>query len=90
MVSRDIQLIVILRWAVEIGRIDVFTEVTVMSDYSASPELRHLEGLYHIFGYLKKHEMSQIVFYPKKTNINERSFAPGTTDCRDFYGEVTE
>ena len=32
--------------------------------------------------------MSQIVFKPKKTKINEQSFAPGTTDWRDFYGYV--
>ena len=34
--------------------------------------------------------MSRIVFDPKKTKIDERSFAPGTTDWRDFYGEVME
>ena len=34
--------------------------------------------------------MSQIVFDPNKTKINEQSFAPGTTDWRDFYGEVME
>ena len=88
MMSRYLQLIGILRWAVDIGRIDIFTEAAIMSQYSASPRLGHLEGLYHIFGCLKKHEMSKIVFDPKKTNIDEQSFAPGTTDWRDFYGEV--
>ena len=61
-----------------------------MLQYSASPRLVHLEGLYYIFGYLKKHEMSQIVFDPKKTKTDEQYFAPGTTDWRDFYGEVME
>ena len=32
MISRYLQLIGILRWAVEISRIDVFTEVTIMSE----------------------------------------------------------
>ena len=90
MISRYLQLIGILRWAVEIGRIDIFTEVAIMLQYSASPRLVHIEGLYHIFGYLKKHEMSQIVFDPKKTKIGEQYFTPSTTDWRDFYGEVME
>ena len=34
--------------------------------------------------------MSRILFDPKKTKIDERYFAPGTTDCKNFYGEVTE
>ena len=42
-----------------------------MSQYSASPRLGHLEGLYHIFGYLRKHEMSRIVFDPKRPDIDE-------------------
>jgi hypothetical protein len=49
-----------------------------------------LEVLYHIFGYLKKHEMSRIVFDPKETVIDESSFASGTVDWKDFYGDVVE
>ena len=44
-----LQLIRILRWAVELGRIDIFCEVAMMLQYSASPIIGHLEGLYHIF-----------------------------------------
>ena len=88
MISRYLQLIGILRWAVEIDRIDIFTEVAIMSRYSASPRLGYLEGLYHIFGYLKKHEMSRIMFDSKQTKTDEQYFAPGTTYWRDFYVEV--
>ena len=70
MISRYLQLIVILRWAVDIGRIDIFTEAAIMSQYSASPRLGHLEGIYQIFGYLDKHDMSRIVFDPNKTKID--------------------
>ena len=62
----------------------------IMSQYSSSPRLGQLKGLYHIFCYPKKHDNSRIVFDPKKTNIDERSFAPGTTDKRDYYVEVME
>ena len=50
-----IQLIGILRWAMNLGRIEIFTEVALMPQYSASPQLGHFEGLYHMFEYLKKH-----------------------------------
>ena len=53
--SRYMQLIGILRWAVEIGRIDIFLETSLLSQYQANPRFGHLEAAYHIFAYLKKH-----------------------------------
>ena len=35
--SRYMQLIGILRWAVEIGRIDIFLETSLLSQYQANP-----------------------------------------------------
>jgi hypothetical protein len=35
--SRYMQLIGILRWALEIGRIDTFLEVSLLSQYQANP-----------------------------------------------------
>ena len=54
MTSRFQQLIGILRWAVELGRIDIQVEVANMSQYQASPREGHLEALYLIFHYLSK------------------------------------
>jgi hypothetical protein len=87
--SRYLQLIGILRWAVELGRIDIYTEVAIMSQYSASPRLGHLEGLYHIFAYLAKKDKSRIVFDPTRPKIDESAFAQDA-DWKDFYGDVTE
>ena len=58
------QLIGVLCWEVELGRIDIFTEVVVMSQYSASPRLGNIEGLYHMFEYVSKNEVSRMVFDP--------------------------
>ena len=46
--------------------------------------------MYHIFGYLKKHEKLRIVFDPKMPDIDGSSFASGTIDWKDFYGDVEE
>jgi hypothetical protein len=83
-------LIGILRWAVELGRIDIYTEVAVMLQHSASPREGHLEGLYHVFEYLRQHLMSRIVFDPYQSKVDESAFASGTTDWKDFYGDITE
>ena len=85
---RYLQLIGRLRWAVDLGRINIFCEVAIMSQYSASPRIGHLEGLYHIFGYLKKHEMSRVVLNPNHPEVEQGSFASVDMDWTDFYGEV--
>ena len=54
--SRYLKLIGILRWAIELGRIDIFIEVSQLSQHQALSRRGHLEALYHIFAYLKKHE----------------------------------
>jgi hypothetical protein len=88
--SRFLQLIGILRWAIELGRLDIFVEVSQLSQHQAMPRRGHLEALYHIFAYLKKHENgARIVFDPKTPNVDERVFNVNA-DWRDFYGDVGE
>ena len=45
-------LIGMLRWMVEIGRVDIITEVSKMASQMASPREGHLDALMHIFGFL--------------------------------------
>ena len=45
-------LIGILQWMVEIGRVDMLTEVSMMSSQLAMPREGHLECLFHMFTYL--------------------------------------
>ncbi len=40
--------------------------------------------------YLRKHEMTQIVFDPFHPEVDESVFALGTTDWKDFYGDIGE
>ena len=48
------ELIGILRWAIELGRVDIYLEVSILSAYQASPREGHFEQLVHIFSFLKK------------------------------------
>jgi hypothetical protein len=72
------QLIGILCWAVEIGRIDIYLETSLLSQYQANPRFGHLEVAYHIFAYLKKHpDMGKLAYDTHALNIDERlSFTP--------------
>ena len=89
--SRYVQLMGILCWAIELGRIDIFVEVSqFLSQHQALPRQGHLEAAYHIFACLKKHENgARIVFDPTTPKIDDRVFNTAA-DWTDFYGEVAE
>lgn len=81
-------LIGILRWMVEMGRVDIACEVSMMSSYVAMPREGHLQQLFHMFAYLKRHHNSRIVFDPTYPQIDETKFIK--RDWSDFYGDVRE
>jgi hypothetical protein len=53
--SRYLQLIGTARWAIELGCINIFHEVSLLSQYQANPTVGYLEVMYHVFAYLKNH-----------------------------------
>jgi hypothetical protein len=87
--SRYQQLIGILRWAVELGRVDILLEVSLLSQYLCQPREGHLEATSNIFGYLDKHLESAIAFDPKVPYINKDQFIH-TDWSGSIYGEGEE
>ena len=67
-------LIGILRWMVELGRVDICLETSMMSSCLALPREGHLEQVFHIFGCLKKHHNTELVFDPSDPMIDESLF----------------
>ncbi|CAJ1935478.1 unnamed protein product [Cylindrotheca closterium] len=66
------QLIGILPWSAELGRLDVCAEVSMMSSYNAMPHVGHFHAVLHLFGYLETHPSRKIVMdsaYMALTNI---------------------
>jgi hypothetical protein len=45
-------LIGVMRWMVELGRVDIATEVSMLSSYLAYSREGHLEAAMHVMGYL--------------------------------------
>ena len=82
-------LIGIMRWMVEIGRVDICTEVSMMSSHLALPRKGHLEALFHMFAYLKKHHNSEMVFDPSEPDVDTNEF-PREDWSLSIYGDVSE
>lgn len=53
------QQIGILRWAVELGRIAICCEVSILASYCAAPREGHLGAVMHIYSYLNSHTRSR-------------------------------
>ena len=87
--TRYMQLIGILRWGVELGRMDVITEVSMLSSYSCAPREGHLEAIYQIFEYIHSHLRSTLVFDSSKPTFANGKFA-STVDWDKVYGKVCE
>jgi hypothetical protein len=86
--SSYMQSIGILCWAVEIGQINIYFKISLLSQYQANPQFRHLDAIYHIFAYLEKHpDMGRLGYDPKCPNIDERIFHH-SANWKEFYGDV--
>ena len=82
------ELVGVLRWAVELGRVDINLEVSLMSSYLASPRIGHLQQIYHMFGYLKLKPKRKLGFDHSEPLISEKMFKE--YDWQDFYKDAKE
>eukprot|EP00978_Attheya_sp_CCMP212_P002025 scaffold4145_cov55-Attheya_sp.AAC.8 len=80
-------LIGVLRWAVELGRIDIHIEVSFLSSHLAMLRKGHLDQVFHIFAYLKKCKSSKCVFDASNPSFGDR-FKPVEWD--EFYPDAKE
>ena len=60
----------ILRWFVELGKVDICLEVSLMSSHFALPREGHLYKLFHIFAYLNWKHRTRMVFDPTYFSID--------------------
>lgn len=79
-------LIGILRWIVEMGRIDIITEVSMLSSFVALPREGHLAQVLHIFAYLKSHYNARLMLDPSYPEINDADFEKNG-DWSSYYGD---
>ena len=54
---------------VELGRVDIATEISLLSSHLAYPREGHLEAALHVMGYLKQKHNSRLIFDPTYPDI---------------------
>jgi Reverse transcriptase (RNA-dependent DNA polymerase) len=80
------QQIGVLRWMVELGRIDIAVEVSMLASFTAAPRLGHMDALLHVFVYLSQHSRSKLVLDDSYVPLVEQE----KQDWSSFYPEVVE
>ena len=59
---------------VKLGRVDICVEVLMISSCLNIPREVHIQQLFHIFDYLKKHHNTEMVFDPSVTDFDADKF----------------
>ena len=87
-VQRYQEIIGSLRWAIELGRLDILLETSLLSSHLAIPREGHLEQALHIVGYLKYKKKFRLLYDCGYPDINEKVFKQ--YDWLDFYRHAKE
>jgi len=82
-------LVGILRWIVELGRVDIGMEVSAMASMMALPRQGHLKQLYHMFAFLKLKHNGVMVFDPTIPELDVSKF-PREDWSAAAYGDCSE
>ena len=83
-----VSLIGILRWLVELGRVDISCEVSMMSSHTAMLREGHLDHILYMFSYLKQHHRSRLVLDPTYPDIDLDEFP--WYNWKQFYDDIEE
>ena len=78
----------VLRWCIELGRIDIIVEVNLLARFQACPREGHLEQMFHLFAYLKRYNRSSLVFDWTEPSLDETMFKE--CDWKEYYPGATE
>ncbi len=77
-------LIGVLRWIVELGRVDVCLDVSMLSSHLALPREGHLVEVLQIFSYLRKYHNTELVFDPTEPDVNSADFEQRDWSSTEF------
>jgi len=81
-------LIGVMHWIVELGRVDIITEVSMLAGYLCNPRDGHLDAALHVCSYLKGKHNARLVLDPSYPEIDKDHFL--RRDWNNFYGDVKE
>jgi hypothetical protein len=79
-----------LRWATEMGRVDILFELAILSSYQASPRQGHLDQALHIYGYLKHKPKLTLYLDPTRMPIPANVFKNNAHEFKEQYRDAKE
>ena len=77
-----------MRWMVEIGRIDMATDVSLLQSHLAHPQEENIQADLHVMAYLKQKHNYRLVLDTTYPKMDESIFKG--CDWKDFYGDAEE
>ena len=89
-VTKYQELIGIVRWATEIGRVDVVHEVSILSQYQAIPRQGHMEQLLRVFAFWKHKDRLSIYMDPRTPNVDYSGFISNKDEFKAYYKDAEE
>ena len=84
------ELMGVLRWGTEIGRVDILHEISLLSQYQVSPREGHMEQALHVFAYLKKKLKLTLYFDPSMPKLDYGIFQTNAQDFKEQYRDAKE
>ena len=78
----------ILRWATELGRVELTHSAATMAKFNAAPREGHLRALLRVFAYCEKHITSMIVFDGKAKDFSDIIW--DSADWSEFYPDAVK
>jgi hypothetical protein len=79
----------ILRWLVEMGRIDLAHGVSLLSSYLSAPRIGHFKAALHVLSYIKTSVGYGLLLSPEEPDLSP--YIPiDTTRWRDYYPNAKE
>ena len=84
------ELIGMLRWGTEIGRVDILHEVSLLSQYLASPRDGRIKQLLHIWVFLEKNPKLTLYFDSSRPLFDYGKFKTKREDFSEQYRDAED
>ena len=84
------EMIGMLRWATELGRVDILHEISISSQCQASPRENHMKQLLRIFSCLKRKCKLTLFMDPDLPGVDESWFSHDTSEFLECHRDAKE
>lgn len=84
------EIIGMLRWSTELGRVDILCELSILSQFQAAPREGHMTQVLHIIGFLKKNPKLTLYFNPELPRLDTSIFRSSREAFLEIYRDAEE